>query len=185
MFYTYYCLGLADQSTDWKVLRGNYAAAYAIGSLDRLAAAVRLPRCRKEVEDAIAALSDPNYVTMTQQWQERCDRLQAERDEYHSQLDTLRSQVDELRKEAEDILAARCRRAAAILERTDSPTVVDGNAFMRVQKDYNEAFGADNYGLLRQHIDAHTRQGDGSLEADLATLILYTTMKYHLANKAK
>jgi hypothetical protein len=39
--------------------------------------------------------------------------------------------------------------------------------------------------MLRQHIDAHTRRGDGSLEADLATLILYTTMKYHLANKAK
>ena len=82
-------------------------------------------------------------------------------------------QVDELRKEAEDILAARCRRAAAILERTDSPTVVDGNAFMQVQKDYIEAFGADNYGMLRQHTDAHTRRGDGSLEADLATLIIY------------
>ena len=44
------------------------------------------------------------------------ERIETERDEYHSQLDTLRSQLDELRKEAEDILAARCRRAAAILE---------------------------------------------------------------------
>lgn len=160
MSYTHYCLGLAAQTVDPATMREKEATAYAIGSLDRLAA-VRLPRCRKEVEDAVAALSDPNYVTTSQQWQERCDRLQAERDEYHSQLDTLRSQLDTL------------------------PTVVDGNAFMQVQKDYIEAFGADNYGMLRQHIDAHTRRGDGSLEADLATLILYTTMKYHLANKAK
>ena len=101
MSYTHYCLGLAAQAVDWKELRGDYAAAYAIGSLDRLAA-VRLPRCRKEVEDAVAALSDPDYVTMTQQWQERCDRLQAERDEYHSQLDTLRSQLDTL--PTEDLL---------------------------------------------------------------------------------
>ena len=184
MFYTQYCLGLAALS-DESALTEEDATAYAIGSLDRLAA-VRLPRCRKEVEDALAALSDPNYVTMSQQWQERCDRLQAERDEYHSQLDALRKEADGITElDREDILAARCRRAAAVLERTCSPTVVDGNAFMQVQKDYIEAFGTDNYGTLRQHIDAHTRRGDGSLEADLATLILYTTMKYHLANKAK
>lgn len=101
MFYTQYCLGLTAQAVDSTWMREKEAAAYAIGSLDRLAA-VRLPRCRKEVEDAVAALSDPNYVTMTQQWQERCDRLQAERDEYHSQLDTLRSQLDTL--PTEDLL---------------------------------------------------------------------------------
>jgi len=55
--YTYYCLGLADISIDWKDLRGDIATAYAIGSLDRLHK-VKLPRCRKEVEDAIAVLSD-------------------------------------------------------------------------------------------------------------------------------
>jgi hypothetical protein len=88
MSYTQYCLGLAALSDD-SALTEDDALAYAIGSLDRLHK-VKLPRCRKEVEDAIAALSDPNYVTMTQQWQERCDRLQAERDEYHSQLDALR-----------------------------------------------------------------------------------------------
>ena len=102
MSYTHYCLGLAAQTVDPATMREKEATAYAIGSLDRLAAAVRLPRCRKEVEDAIAALADPGYVTMTQQWQERCDRLQAERDEYHSQLDTLRSQLDTL--PTEDLL---------------------------------------------------------------------------------
>jgi chromosome segregation ATPase len=100
MSYTHYCLGLAAQTVDPATMREKEATAYAIGSLDRLAA-VRLPRCRKEVEDAVAALSDPNYVTMSQ-WQERCDRLQAERDEYHSQLDTLRSQLDTL--PTEDLL---------------------------------------------------------------------------------
>lgn len=160
MSYTYYCLGLADISIDWKDLHGDIATAYAIGSLDRLHK-VKLPRCRKEVEDAIAALSDPNYVTMTQQWQERCDRLQAERDNYHGLLDA----AEEARK--------------------NPPIVVDGDAFMQMKKDYIEAFGADNYGVLRQHIDAHTRRVDGSLDADLATLILFTTMKYHIANKAK
>ena len=85
MLYTYYCFGLAAQAVDSE-LPEEVAAAYAIGSLDRLHK-VKLPRCRKEVEDAIAALSDPNYVTLTQQWQERCDRLQTERDEYHNRLD--------------------------------------------------------------------------------------------------
>ncbi len=85
MSYTYYCFGLAAQAVDSELTEED-AAAYAIGSLDRLHK-VKLPRCRKEVEDAIAALSDPNYVTITQQWQERCDRLQAERDEYHNLLD--------------------------------------------------------------------------------------------------
>ena len=85
MSYMQYCLGLAALNGD-SALTEDDALAYAIGSLDRLHR-VKLPRCRKEVEDAIAALSDPNYVTMTQQWQERCDRLQAERDEYHNQLD--------------------------------------------------------------------------------------------------
>lgn len=159
MLYTCYCFGLAAQAVDSE-LPEEAAAAYAIGSLDRLHK-VKLPRCRKEVEDAIAALSDPNYVTMTQQWQERCDRLQAERDNYHSLLDA----AEEARK--------------------NPPIVVDGDAFMQMKKDYIEAFGADNYGMLRQHIDAHTRRADGSLDADLATLILFTTMKYHLTNKAK
>lgn len=161
MSYMQYCLGLAALNGD-SALTEDDALAYAIGSLDRLHR-IKLPRCRKEVEDAIAALSDPKYVTMTQQWQERCDRLQAERDNYHSQLDT-----------AED---AR--------KRADMPIVVDGNALTQMKKDYIEAFGADNYGVLRQHIDAHTRRADGSLDADLATLILFTTMKYHIANKAK
>ena len=85
MSYMQYCLGLAALNGD-SALTEDDALAYAIGSLDRLHR-VKLPRCRKEVEDAIAALSDPNYVTMTQQWQERCDRLQAERDNYHSCYD--------------------------------------------------------------------------------------------------
>lgn len=92
MSYPYYCLGLAAHDVNLtSLLDDNLVTAYAIGSLDRLHR-VKLPRCRKEVEDAIAALSDPNYVTMSQQWQERCDRLQAERDEYHSQLDALRQE---------------------------------------------------------------------------------------------
>jgi hypothetical protein len=158
MSYTYYCLGLAAYDVNLtSLLDDNLVTAYAIGSLDRLNN-VRLPRCRKEVEDAVAALSDPNYVTLNQQWQERCDRLQAERDDYHSQLDAL-------------------RRATA--------TSVDGDAFMQVKKEYIEAFGSDNYGMLREHMDAHTRRGDGSPDSDLATLLLFTTMKYHFANKAK
>lgn len=179
MSYTYYCFGLAAQAVDSELTEED-AAAYAIGSLDRLHK-VKLPRCRKEVEDAIAALSDPKnhcgnnlvcagFATQSetpsaaQQWQERCNRLQAERDNYHSLLDA-----------AED---AR--------KRADMPIVVDGSlTFMQMKKDYIEAFGADNYGVLRQHIDAHTRRADGSLDADLATLILFTTMKYHIANKAK
>jgi len=157
--YVFYLHGLAGLTTD-AAWQDDEAAAHTIGSLDRLHR-VKLPRCRKEVEDAIAALSDPNYVTMTQQWQERCDRLQAERDNYHGLLDA----AEEARK--------------------NPPIVVDGDAFMQMKKDYIEAFGADNYGVLRQHIDAHTRRADGSLDADLATLILFTTMKYHIANKAK
>ena len=176
--YVFYLHGLAGYPTD-AAWQDEEAAAYAIGSLDRLHK-VKLPRCRKEVEDAIAALSDPKnhcrnnlicagFATQSetpsaaQQWQERCNRLQAERDNYHSLLDA-----------AED---AR--------KRADMPIVVDGDAFMQMKKDYIEAFGADNYGRLRQHIDAHTRRVDGSLDADLATLILFTTMKYHIANKAK
>jgi hypothetical protein len=155
----FYLHGLAGLTTD-AAWQDDEAAAHAIGSLDRLHR-VKLPRCRKEVEDAIAALSDPNYVTMTQQWQERCDRLQAERDNYHGLLDA----AEEARK--------------------NPPIVVDGNALTQTKKNYIEAFGADNYGMLRQHIDAHTRRVDGSLDADLATLILFTTMKYHIANKAK
>jgi len=155
MSYLYYCLGLAARSISAIEMQEDQAAAYAIGSLDRLNS-VRLPRCRKEVEDAIAALSDPNYLTLNQQWQERCDRLQTERDNYHSQLDAL-------------------RRATA--------TSVDGDAFAQVKKDYIEAFGSDNYGMLREHMDAHTRRGDGSLDADLSTLLIFTTMKYRLANK--
>lgn len=150
MSYTYYCLGLAAHSVNLaSLLDDSLVAAYAIGSLDRLAA-IRLPRCRKEVEDAIAAL-----------WRERCDRLQAERDNYHGLLDA----AEEARK--------------------NPPIVVDGDAFMQMKKDYIEAFGADNYGVLRQHIDAHTRRADGSLDADLATLILFTTMKYYITNKAE
>ena len=155
MSYLYYCLGLTALSVDWMKMRDEHLTAYAIGSLDRLNN-VWLPRCRKEVEDAVAALSDPNYVRLNQQWQERCDRLQAERDNYHSQLDAL-------------------RRATA--------TSVDGDAFMQVKRVYIEAFGSDNYGMLREHMDAHTRRDDGSLDADLATLLLFTAMKYRLANK--
>ncbi len=154
MSYMQYCLGLAALNGD-SALTEDDALAQAIGSLDRLNN-VRLPRCRKEVEDAIAALSDPNYVTLNQQWQERCDRFQAERDDYHSQLDAL-------------------RQATA--------TSVDGDTFMLVKKDYIEAFGSDNYGTLRKHMDAHTRRGDDSLNADLSTLLIFTTMKYRLANK--
>ena len=55
--YVFYLHGLAGLTTD-AVLQDDEAAAYAIGSLDRLHK-VKLPRCRKEVEDAIAALSDP------------------------------------------------------------------------------------------------------------------------------
>lgn len=139
MSYTYYCLGLADISIDWKDLHGDIATAYAIGSLDRLHK-VKLPRCRKEVEDAIAALSDPN---------------------------------------------GHCGNNLICAGFATQLAVVDGDAFMQMKKDYIEAFGADNYGVLRQHIDAHTRRADGSLDADLATLILFTTMKYHIANKAK
>jgi hypothetical protein len=140
--YVFYLHGLAGLTTD-AAWQDDEAAAHTIGSLDRLHR-VKLPRCRKEVEDAIAALSNPNYVTITQQWQERCDRLQAERDEYHNLLDA----AEEARK--------------------NPPIVVDGDAFMQMKKDYIEAFGADNYGMLRQHIDAHTRRADGSLDADLA-----------------
>ncbi len=154
MSYMQYCLGLAALNGDSAQTEDD-ALARAIGSLDRLHK-VKLPRCRKEVEDAIAALSDPNYVTLNQQWQERCDRFQAERDDYHSQLDAL-------------------RRATA--------TSVDGDTFMQVKKDYIEAFGSDNYGTLREHMDAHTRRGDDSLNADLSTLLIFTTMKYRLANK--
>ena len=66
MSYTHYCFGLAAHAVDPATMREKEAIAYAIGSLDRLAA-VRLPRCRKEVEDAVAALSDPNYVKAPRQ----------------------------------------------------------------------------------------------------------------------
>ena len=138
MSYTYYCFGLAAQAVDSELTEED-AASYAIGSLDRLHT-VKLPRCRKEVEDAIAALSDPNTYC------------------------------------GNNLICAGFATQLA---------VVDGNALTQMKKDYIQAFGADNYGMLRQHIDAHTRRVDGSLDADLATLILFTTMKYHIANKAK
>jgi hypothetical protein len=139
MSYTYYCHGLADRAIDWKDLRGDNATAYAIGSLDRLNG-VKLPRCRKEVDNAIAALSDPD---------------------------------------------GHCGNNLICAGFATQLANVDGNALTQTKKNYIEAFGADNYGMLRQHIDAHTRRVDGSLDADLATLILFTTMKYHIANKAK
>jgi hypothetical protein len=115
------------------------AAACAIGSLDRLHG-VKLPRCRKEVEDAIAVLADPGGYCGNNS---SCGGFNA-----------------------------------------TQPTVVDGPGLVRTKEDYIKAFGAENYSTLRQHTDAHTRRADGSLDADLATLILFTTMKYHLA-KAK
>ena len=138
MSYMQYCLGLAALNGD-SALTVDDALAYAIGSLDRLHK-VKLPRCRKEVEDAIAALSDPN---------------------------------------------GHCGNNLICAGFATQLAVVDGNALTQMKKDYIEFFGADNYGVLRQHIDAHTRRVDGSLDADLATLILFTTMKYHIANKAK
>jgi len=141
MSYTHYCFGLAAQTVDPATMQEKEAAAYAIGSLDRLAA-IRLPRSRKEVEDAIAALSDPNYVTMTQQWQERCDRLQAERDEYHSQLDT----AEEARQ------------------------------FLEAQRDFVEAYGAEEYSRLRQMIDASKRNTDGSLNGIAANAAILSYM---------
>ena len=138
--YVFYLHGLAGYPTD-AAWQDDEAAAYAIGSLDRLHK-VKLPRCRKKVEDAIAALSDPNYVTMTQQWQERCDRLQAELDNYHSQLDT----AEEARQ------------------------------FLEAQRDFVEAYGAEEYNRLRQTIDASKRNTDGSLNDIAANAAILSDM---------